>query len=189
MHSVELCAQFKGSGTLAGRVVDAESGESVGFTYLLIEELHFWQRVNSDGTFRFDNIPSGTHSVKSYRLGYQESVHRVVIREGRSSEITVRISASPVLLDDVIISAHRMHGDSLVGNPDLVVADRKLYFTCPECGFRCIIKPLTGHLMIVRQFQNLKAIHTGSDAAAGAGRKYGVIGNINFGFIKIALTL
>lgn len=119
-------AHTPGSGVLSGRVVDAETGEPVGFVYLLIDEIHFWQRVKSDGTFQFENIPVGRHSVKTYRLGYKESVEQIRIRDGQVTEKIFRVVMAPMIIGDVTVSAHRARGDSTVENPDIVVADRKL---------------------------------------------------------------
>ncbi|MFZ5518203.1 MAG: TonB-dependent receptor [Candidatus Zhuqueibacterota bacterium] len=115
-----------GTGVFAGQVIDSETGEPVGFVYLLIEEIHFWQRVGSDGVFRFENIPAGIHAVKTYRLGYKEAVEQVAIVEGKVTNKTFRLALAPILIGEVIVSAHRVHGDSTLENPDIVVADRKL---------------------------------------------------------------
>ncbi len=114
------------TGTLSGRVVDVDTGDPVGFVYLLIEEIHFWQPVKSDGTFQFKNIPAGRHQVKTYRFGYSETMEIVFVSGGSTTEITFQIAATPMAVGDVVVSGHRVHKDSTLENPDIVVADRKL---------------------------------------------------------------
>jgi iron complex outermembrane receptor protein len=64
--------------------------------------------------------------VKTYRLGYHETTARVIIRRDQLTEKTFRLAAAPLLFDEAVISAHRVHTDTTMENPDLVVADHRL---------------------------------------------------------------
>lgn len=113
-------------GTLSGRVVDAQSGEPVGFTYLMIEEIHFWRRVEDDGSFIFDHVPVGVHTLKSYRFGYLENQTTVTVHTHADSAITIRLTPAPLLMQGASVSANRSDIQSELENPDLIVADKKL---------------------------------------------------------------
>ncbi|MDZ7721346.1 MAG: TonB-dependent receptor [candidate division KSB1 bacterium] len=121
-----LTAHPGGTGSMAGTVKDKETGEPVGFTYLLIDEIHFWQRSDSKGEFVFDNIPAGVHLLKTYRLGYQETAISVTIHEHDVTRLDIVLQPAPVMLSGVELTAHRVHKDTTLENPDLLVSDRKL---------------------------------------------------------------
>ena len=125
MNMMTLYAHSSGTGTLSGRVLDADTGEPVGFTYLLIEEIHFWQRVNADGSFKFDHIPAGHFSITTHRLGYQDQTTTVDIGKNRTTEKNFRISVSPLMLQSVAVSGEWLQ-DSTMIEPEIVVADKKL---------------------------------------------------------------
>ncbi|HDQ44817.1 MAG TPA: TonB-dependent receptor [bacterium] len=116
-----------GTGTLAGQVVDAVSGEPVGFAYLLISEIHFWQSAGSDGMFRFENIPAGTHVLKTSRFGYRESETLLTLVAGQTTRLILRVEPEPLRMGGgLAVSAYRSRNDSLPAGPAIVVADRKL---------------------------------------------------------------
>ncbi len=123
--TTNLDAHSSGTGIITGRVIDADTGEPVGFAYLLIEEIHFWQRVNADGYFRFENIPAGHFSIITHRLGYKDQTTTVdIVRDGITKK-DLYVSVSPVLLQGIGVSGWRSQ-DTTMTDPEIVVADKKL---------------------------------------------------------------
>lgn len=114
------------TGSLKGKVIDADSNQPVGFTYLLIDNINFWEQINSDGSFFFDNLPSGQYLIKTHRIGYEETQLNVNIVPDQITEIVIEIKSKPMKLDDITLSANRIRNDSSLDNPDQIVSDKKL---------------------------------------------------------------
>lgn len=121
-----VIAHTPGTGTFSGRIVDSESGEPVGLAYLLIEEIHFWKQVNNDGSFEFDNIPTGRHVVRTYRLGYQEKFQNIEIHKDHPHHYLIELEAAPIHLDRVVRSGSRIQEDGAMDNAEIVVSNRHL---------------------------------------------------------------
>ncbi len=121
-----LWASTLAAGKLCGKVVDAETGQPVGFVFLLIDEIHFWRQVGADGQFCFENMPAGLHAIRTFRLGYREAIEKVFIQENQITEVIFKLYAKPISIDDVSISAHRIDSGFTLYHPAMIVSDRKL---------------------------------------------------------------
>ena len=53
------------TGALAGHVIDAESGQPVGWTTVVIEGLERARMSDAEGYFFFANVPPGAHVLQS----------------------------------------------------------------------------------------------------------------------------
>jgi iron complex outermembrane receptor protein len=97
----------KASGALEGEIIDFDSGEKLGWTTVLIEELNRSVTAHSNGSFHFFRLPSGTYTLKSFRVGYQNSSKIVQIREQDTTRIVLAIKAAPISGEAVIVEADR----------------------------------------------------------------------------------
>ena len=89
-----LLAAAQGTGTLAGRVTDAETGEALPGASVLIRETPLSTTTDVDGRFRIIDVPGGTYNVAAYLVGYEvETVEAVEIRSGLTRGIGFRLEA------------------------------------------------------------------------------------------------
>lgn len=115
-----------GNGALVGKIADAESGEGLGWTQLLLEELNRSLSAHADGSFHFFNLPPGTYTLKAFRVGYRDGTLRVRIFPNDTTEVLVPLSPSPILARGVVVEAQRGGTLSEIARPELEVSGKKL---------------------------------------------------------------
>jgi iron complex outermembrane receptor protein len=116
----------KGKAVLRGRVMDAETGEALGWTALLIMELNRSAVAHEDGAFRFSNLPAGEFSLKCMRLGYQATIYKITIAPDDTVELLIELKSSPLTTETVVVIARTAGSLSSVIKPDEVFAGKKL---------------------------------------------------------------
>lgn len=89
---------------LAGRVVDAASGQPVAGATLRIGSLGRADVSHADGTFHFHRLPAGEVVVTASRVGYAPGTATVQLALGRTDSVTLRLQTSAVELGAVVVT-------------------------------------------------------------------------------------
>ncbi len=89
-------------GTVAGRVTDASSGETLEGVTVLIQGTDFGTATASDGRFSF-RLPTGSYAVRFSFIGYQAITDSVTVRRDAVTELAVRLLPSTFELDEVTV--------------------------------------------------------------------------------------
>jgi TonB-dependent receptor len=106
MVGVTLEGQTRG-GSIAGRVTDADTRAISGASVRLVGT-PLAVRTRDDGTFRIDNVPSGSYTLRVAFLGFAPDTARVSVDEGRAAELQVRLRPVAIQLASVFVTSHRM---------------------------------------------------------------------------------
>jgi hypothetical protein len=92
-------------GKVKGSVVDALSGEQLGFANVFINNTTIGMNADENGRFMLRNIPPGAQELIVSYVGHQNSVTKVDIRDTSTVSVVVRLS--PVQMKDVEIVGTR----------------------------------------------------------------------------------
>lgn len=114
------------SGGLAGRVVDAETGEPVGWTMVLVEGLDRARHSDADGYFLFSALPAGIHVLQTLRVGYHNKQFHATVASGDTVHVVLPVGHEPVVLETVVVGAKPGQQISPLQEPDIVFSGRKL---------------------------------------------------------------
>ena len=114
------------SGALAGRVVDAETGEPVGWTTVLVEGLERAHHSDADGYFLFPTLPAGAHVLQTLRVGYHNKRFRATVAAGDTVHVVLPVGHEPVVLGTVIVETKAEQQLSPLQEPDVVFSGSKL---------------------------------------------------------------
>lgn len=112
---------------LAGRVVDAASGQPVAGATLRIASLSRTDVSHADGAFHFHRLPTGEVVVTASRVGYAQGTATVRLAAGRTDSVTLRLQTSAVELGAVVVTGTlgaRSRDEVL--SPTSVVSGRRL---------------------------------------------------------------
>jgi iron complex outermembrane receptor protein len=101
-----LPAQTPSAG-LAGRVTSV-GGEPLAGVTVVIPALARGVLTDRSGTYRLDDLPPGSHSVRFERLGYGTRELTASLAEGALSRIDVALEAAAVELGAVTVTARRI---------------------------------------------------------------------------------
>ncbi|MCU0453776.1 MAG: TonB-dependent receptor [Bacteroidetes bacterium] len=83
---------------------DDESRPAVGATVVLLGT-SVGTVTDAKGMFEFPSVPAGTYTVEVSHVGYRrERLKDVSIRPGTTTDVSVRLSASPFHLDAVVVT-------------------------------------------------------------------------------------
>ena len=97
------------TGKIAGKVVDAETGEGIPGVNIILVGTTLGAATNLDGEYTILNIPPGTYELKASAIGYAPvTVREVRVNIDLTTRINVTMGETVVQLDEeVVITATR----------------------------------------------------------------------------------
>ncbi len=96
------------TGKIAGKVVDAESGEPLLGASILIEGTNMGNMAGADGSYFILNIPPGTYNVKASIVGYQAVTYtNVKVDIDLTRELSFKLNATAVEIEGIKVIGKR----------------------------------------------------------------------------------
>ena len=80
------------TGTVYGKVTDAQTGLPVARVQVFIFSLDFGGLSQQNGRYLLQNVPAGTHTLTVARIGYQTLQAQIVVTDKQSVEQNFAIS-------------------------------------------------------------------------------------------------
>lgn len=116
-----------GVGTVSGRVLDAVTGQPVARAQLRIAVIGRGELSHADGTFHFHDLPAGEHVITASRVGYAPAEARVLVRDGETAQLELRMQPSILELAPVVVTGTtgERRGDEAL-SPTTVVSGARL---------------------------------------------------------------
>jgi iron complex outermembrane receptor protein len=114
------------SGTLIGTIEDAETGEEIGWTTLLLEEINRSVSAHEDGSFHFYDVLPGVYTLKTFRVGYQDASFSVRIIEDDTTSITIKLNNDPLSTEGIVIESDKFDAVSKLKEPAVEVSGKTL---------------------------------------------------------------
>ena len=106
---IPLVVNAQTTGKIAGKVLDAETGEPLMGANVIVEGTHFGAAASMDGSYYIINIPPGKYSVKFMMIGYQTlTIQDVSVSVNRTFELNARLNVSVIEGQEVVITARAM---------------------------------------------------------------------------------
>lgn len=94
-------------GSIIGKVTDSKSGEALVGANVLIEGTNMGAATATDGTFRIENVPPGTFSLKVTFMGYKSAFIEVQVTANEQVEIAVKLESAVLIGRGVTVTANR----------------------------------------------------------------------------------
>ena len=86
---------------ITGVVIDAENKEPLIGASIYIEQLKRGEVTGQNGTFVLDKLAAGTYTTVISYMGYHSHTETVVLREGESRKLVVRLKEEAQSLGEV----------------------------------------------------------------------------------------
>ncbi len=99
MGSIQLYGQSS-SFSITGIIFDADYHEPVSFAYVHLEELNRTAVSNIDGEFELKNVPKGTYTLTSHRIGYRTQSREIELSD---ANLNLTINLNPSVLSSEAI--------------------------------------------------------------------------------------
>lgn len=101
-------AAAAGSGKIAGRAVDAASGEPLVGVLVALTGTEHGAITDPEGEYFVINLPPGSYTVKASIIGYQPTtVLDVRCNPGLTTRVNFRLKSSPIPTEGVTVTAQR----------------------------------------------------------------------------------
>jgi len=94
------------TGSLTGKVIDDETGETIPGVNVQIVGLQQGAASNADGVYTIDNIPVGEHTLRASFVGYQTFEREITIQENSRLTQNIRLESGAVGLDEVVVTGY-----------------------------------------------------------------------------------
>lgn len=97
------------TGKVAGRIIDAQSGEPLPFVNVIIEGTSLGAASSIDGNFAIIGVPPGIYSIKASAVGYNtEIIKNVNVSIDLTTKLEFKLSeASVELKKEIVVTATR----------------------------------------------------------------------------------
>lgn len=95
------------TGNITGKVLDAETSKPVPFVNVVIKGTFIGTTTDLNGDFIFKNIYVGTYEVQTFHIGYEPATNEVVVKEGETTDIVIKLKPVTFEVKEVLISAER----------------------------------------------------------------------------------
>lgn len=98
---------FAQTGTVKGRVIDNETVEGLPNANVFIDQTTFGVAADFDGNFVFNNLPLGSSVLVFSFVGYKPFQRTVVVEEGKTIDLLIRMIPEKQELAEVEIKAEK----------------------------------------------------------------------------------
>ncbi len=96
------------TGTLTGRVTEAETGEPLAFTQVVIVGSTYGDVADAEGQYEIKNVPPGTYEVEASFIGYRSGKATVTVSAGATVTQDFALSTDILGLETVVTTATRV---------------------------------------------------------------------------------
>ena len=114
------------TGSLAGHVIDAESGQPVGWTTVVIEGLERARVSDAEGYFFFANVPPGAYVLQSLHVGYHEARFEVEVVTGDTTHVDLAVGHESLHMETIVVEGEAESALAPLQEPEVVFSGSKL---------------------------------------------------------------
>ena len=107
-------------------MIDAESGQPVGWTTVVIEGLERARMSDAEGYFIFANVPPGAYVLQSLHVGYHEARFEVEVVAGDTTHVDLVIGHGALHVEEILVEGERTSPVSPLQTPEVVFSGSKL---------------------------------------------------------------
>ena len=92
------------TGTVTGRVADAQNGQPVSSAQLYVDGLNIGALTQQNGRYLLVNVPPGTHTLTAERIGFRSATAEVTVGAGATVVQDFQLSQEALQLNEVIVT-------------------------------------------------------------------------------------
>ncbi len=145
---------FAQTGTIKGRVADANNNDGIPFATVVIENTQLATTCDFEGNFRIDEIPPGFHKIRTQLIGYKPNISEdIEVRPNKIANVEIKLEKQHYNLKEVVVK-----GSPFSRKPESPLSMRSL-------GIREIEKTPGASRDISQIIQSLPGVSSGTGAS------------------------
>jgi len=99
--------QAQSTGTIEGRVVDAQSMEALAGVNVMLRGTTYGAASVTDGNYRITNVPAGTYTLRATYLGFQQFEQEVQVQAGQTLTVSIELRETTLMSDELVVTGSR----------------------------------------------------------------------------------
>ncbi|MFN3387148.1 MAG: TonB-dependent receptor, partial [Candidatus Thermochlorobacter sp.] len=103
--TVALNEMVFATGTLKGKAIDATSKEPLAGVIIRIDGTEFGAITKADGSFKIENMPAGTYTLRANLIGYKQLVRSITIEDGKTQTLTLEMQEMVIEANEIQVIA------------------------------------------------------------------------------------
>jgi TonB-linked SusC/RagA family outer membrane protein len=92
-------------GTIKGTITDAQTGEALIGANVFLERTSYGAASDTKGMFTIQNVLQGPYTLVVSYIGYEQYRQPVIVAEGKTLTIDIKLKSSAVTLSGVVVTA------------------------------------------------------------------------------------
>ncbi|MDX1585771.1 MAG: TonB-dependent receptor [Balneolaceae bacterium] len=92
---------------IRGVSYDRQTGQTLGFVYLYLEELNRTAVAHTDGHFEFVNVPEGRYTLSATRVGYRPATVQINVPQNDTLNIQIRLTPSVMSGEAIVVTGDK----------------------------------------------------------------------------------
>ena len=103
--SAPVLANGQQTGAVAGRVTDRVAGQPIPGATVQLVATNRLTTVDELGRYEFSDVSTGRVELSVTVLGYKSQIRAVTVEAGTAAELNFHMTATPVSLDRILVTA------------------------------------------------------------------------------------
>jgi len=127
-------AGAQGTGTIRGRVLEAESNNAAVGAQVIIVGTRLGAVANNAGVYIIQGAPAGTHTLRAVRLGYEPKTQSITVTSGGEATADFTLARAAIRLDEVVTTATGEQSRRAIGNTVATIRTDSVAAVAPVTG-------------------------------------------------------
>ncbi len=97
-------AQAPSTGTITGEIRDASSGAPISQVQVFLTGTGLGTLTSAQGRFTLANVPAGSYTLRSARIGYQQGSREITVAAGETLTLELTMVTQVLGLDELVVT-------------------------------------------------------------------------------------
>ncbi len=97
-------AQAQATGQVVGTIIDAVTGAPISGVQIFVPGSGLGSLSRANGRFLILNVPAGTQTIETQRIGMETVTREVTVPAGGSVEVNIQLSTVALGLDEIVVT-------------------------------------------------------------------------------------
>ena len=103
-------AAAQSTGTIAGAVQQAETGEALPGANVVVAGADLGAATDAEGRFIIEDVPAGDYELIASVLGYEETRQSVTVAAGETTDVTLTLGPEALQIREIVVERTSMTG-------------------------------------------------------------------------------